>query len=133
MKNSFFILFIVALTISSCSKKPETNPVTNTTNIQTPVKETSSNPSELEGNNVAVNLIKGSDCFSCHKEDAKLLGPSWNEIADKYTQADVATLANHIIDGSTGTWGELQMTPHPTLSIDDAKVMVEYIITLKSK
>ncbi|WP_264433927.1 c-type cytochrome [Flavobacterium agricola] len=76
--------------------------------------------------------MQKSDCFACHKTDSKLLGPSYQEIANKYTAADTDMMVTHIIDGSTGVWGDLQMTPHPGLSTADAKAMVDYILTLKT-
>jgi cytochrome c len=36
-----------------------------------------------------------------------------------------------VIAGSSGTWGELPMTPHPNLSKEDAKSMVTWILSLK--
>jgi cytochrome c len=40
-------------------------------------------------------------------------------------------LAAKIISGGKGNWGNISMTPHPELSMDDAKAMVQYILLLK--
>jgi cytochrome c len=40
-------------------------------------------------------------------------------------------LAAKIIAGGKGVWGNIPMTAHPTLSVDDAKAMVQYIMLLK--
>ena len=42
-------------------------------------------------------------------------------------------LASKIIAGGSGSWGEIPMAPHPAISIDDAKEMVKYILSLKTK
>ncbi len=76
-------------------------------------------------------LIEGADCLTCHKTDSKLVGPSYQEVADKYTDADIEHLADKIISGGQGVWGEIPMTPHSGMSKENAKKMVEYILTLK--
>lgn len=76
-------------------------------------------------------LLEGMDCLSCHKVDAKLVGPSYQEVAAKYTDADIDYLAKKIIDGGTGVWGEIPMTPHSGLSPENAKLMVKYILAQK--
>lgn len=133
MKKISIALFFVTVFVTSCSKKPDFVP-TNSTTTETEkvIEEPGQTTTSSDDSNKALTMMKGSDCFACHKEDAKLLGPSWQEIANKYTTADAQTLATHIIDGSTGIWGELQMTPHANISNDDALTMVEYILTLKT-
>ncbi len=69
--------------------------------------------------------------MACHKTDSKVVGPSYKDVALKYTTADIAMLAQTIIKGGSGNWGEVPMTPHPTLSEEDATEMVKYILSLK--
>ena len=78
-------------------------------------------------------LIAGSDCLGCHKEDVKLVGPAYKDVAKKYASndANVAMLANKIITGGKGHWGEIPMSAHPGLSLSDAKEMTKYILSLK--
>ena len=76
-------------------------------------------------------LVEGADCLSCHKMDAKLVGPSYQDIAEKYTAGDKDALAQKIIEGSKGVWGDIPMTPHPGLEKESAKKMVAYILSLK--
>ncbi len=80
-----------------------------------------------------VKLMTASDCASCHKERQKLVGPAYQDIAKKYAASDanVAMLANKIIQGGKGHWGEVPMTPHPGLSEADAKEMTKYILAVK--
>jgi cytochrome c len=78
-------------------------------------------------------LMEGSDCASCHRENEKLIGPAYHDIAQKYpaTAANITMLAGKIIKGGKGNWGEIPMTPHPTLSQKDAEEMTRYILALK--
>jgi len=76
-------------------------------------------------------LITSSDCTTCHKEHDKVIGPAFAEIAKKYKASDEETLAKKVIAGGSGNWGNIAMTPHPNLSLDDAKEMVKYILSVK--
>jgi cytochrome c len=78
-------------------------------------------------------LIAKADCSTCHKEQEKLIGPAFADVAKKYTSspAQIDTLANKIIKGGSGNWGTVPMAPHPAISMDDARTMVQYILSLK--
>lgn len=78
-------------------------------------------------------LIDDQDCKTCHKEDTKLVGPGYKEIAAKYPNNDetIEMLADKVIKGGAGNWGEVAMLPHPSLPKEDAKEMVTYIMSLK--
>ncbi len=78
-------------------------------------------------------LIETSDCLACHKVEDKLVGPSYKEVADKYEMNDknVTYLAQKIVKGGSGVWGQIPMSPHPDLSEGDAKEMAKYILSLK--
>lgn len=75
-----------------------------------------------------------NDCFTCHKVDETLTGPSYREVANKYAAMSdtiVTHLAGKIIKGGNGVWGEIYMTPHPGVTQEDAEAMVKYILLLK--
>lgn len=81
-----------------------------------------------------LELISKSDCLTCHKVDEKLTGPSYREVANKYaSQAPgvIPELAEKIVKGGSGVWGEVPMLPHPAISQGDAEKMVKYILLLK--
>ena len=82
----------------------------------------------------AVELIGTSDCLTCHKVEEKVTGPSYKEVSQKYeaTDANIEMLAGKIIKGGSGVWGQAVMTPHDTLSVENAKTMVKYILALKN-
>lgn len=79
-------------------------------------------------------LVKASDCLTCHQVDAKGIGPSYREIAQKYEgigNDQISSVAQKIISGGSGVWGQVPMTPHPDLSQEDATAMLQYILLLK--
>ncbi|WP_313269819.1 c-type cytochrome [Epilithonimonas vandammei] len=79
------------------------------------------------------SLIEGSDCLGCHKLDEKMIGPSYKEVAEKYenTPENVEVLADKIIKGSSGVWGDVPMPAHNGLSKENAKFMAQYILSSK--
>jgi cytochrome c len=79
-------------------------------------------------------LVAKNDCLTCHKIIEAFTGPSYTLVAEKYAGADAAKIkevAEKIIKGGTGIWGSAMMTPHPSLSQEDAEAMVKYILLLK--
>ena len=77
-------------------------------------------------------MIGESDCLSCHRVDVKSIGPSYIEVAKKY-KGDLkgqGIIADRIINGSVGLWGEHAMSAHPNLSKRDAALMIDYIMSL---
>ena len=78
------------------------------------------------------SLLATSDCLTCHKVQEKVIGPAYTDIAKKYpdSEANVQLLSNKIISGGSGVWGQIPMTPHPSLQADDVKKMVMYILSL---
>jgi cytochrome c len=70
-------------------------------------------------------------CFNCHKVYGTLIGPSYNEIAEKYKKVpkSIDILAKKIIDGGSNVWGEEIMPSHPDLNISQSKKLVEWILT----
>jgi cytochrome c len=83
----------------------------------------------------AVNMINKSDCRACHAITTKSLGPSFTAVAKKYTATDpiVTRLSRKIINGGSGVWGDAMMPAHSSLSENDAKAMVNYILSLGNK
>jgi cytochrome c len=69
-------------------------------------------------------------CFNCHAAKAKVIGPSFEQVAARHKNGAgaVDALTKKIIDGSTGAWSDLKMPPHPDLEVQDAKKMVTWIL-----
>ncbi|GGH03546.1 hypothetical protein GCM10007415_44650 [Parapedobacter pyrenivorans] len=77
-------------------------------------------------------LMSYSDCATCHKEADRKRGPAFEDIAARYPMNStyINILAKRIMLGTKGTWGNVVMPPHPTLSEKDAETMVMYILSL---
>ncbi|SMC82300.1 c-type cytochrome [Pedobacter nyackensis] len=134
MKHTLFILGCFVLAMASCSSPEDrASSATTTTTESTadaPAKtETPAPAAKTEGE----KLIAKSDCIGCHNKVQKVIGPAYVDIAAKYPLNDenVNHLASKVIEGGKGVWGEIPMTPHASLSKDDAKQMVTYILGLK--
>ena len=126
--NKYVTLF-AALAVTACSKQTVHSDAESNVMLEEPVVKTVD--SAAAGKHPGLALIEGADCLTCHREDARLVGPSYQEVADKYTEGDLEMLATKIIEGGKGNWGEIPMTPHAGMSRENAKKMVEYIMTLK--
>lgn len=78
----------------------------------------------------AITLMKTSTCFSCHTSRSKLIGPSFDRIADKYNYSEevVAILTQKIIQGATGVWGDVKMPSNTDLKPQEIKEVVSWIL-----
>lgn len=78
-------------------------------------------------------LMQASDCFTCHKLEGRLVGPSHVEIADFYADKvgpDVLhDLTAKVRQGGVGVWGAVPMLPHASIPSHDAELMVAWILT----
>lgn len=131
---SFSLLAVYACSGSgSGSSTDTTGTVTVTTDQTTTDTLGATTPAAPAYKGPGKELIAKSDCLGCHKEYEKLIGPAYSEVAKKYeaTAANINLLSEKVLKGGTGVWGNVPMTPHPSLSQDDAKEMVRYILSLK--
>ena len=80
-------------------------------------------------------LAQKGDCLSCHAVDHKVVGPAFSEVASRYAgKVGVeSTLIKSIKEGGAGQWGDVPMTPHPKLSDEQMKKMVDWILSLKGE
>lgn len=79
-------------------------------------------------------VLNSSDCYSCHSIEKKSAGPSFREVAEKYSADRNAGnyLAQKIIHGGSGVWGEAAMSAHPDLDPAKAKEMSNFILSLST-
>jgi cytochrome c len=61
--------------------------------------------------------------------------PSYTAIAERYKKeaATVKKLAQKVITGGSGAWGEFVMSAHPQLSLDQASEIVSYILSVNDQ
>jgi cytochrome c len=75
-----------------------------------------------------------NDCKTCHAPDKPVTGPSFVMIAARYDSTKPGTvehLAQKVISGGKGSWGDVPMTPHAALSEKDAETLVRYVLSYK--
>ncbi len=78
-------------------------------------------------------LIDASDCKSCHQKNEKSIGPSYFQIANKYNENDKAYLAEKVIKGGGGVWGEQAMAAHPQFTQEESEKMIDYILSINDE
>ena len=76
-------------------------------------------------------LAQAKGCTACHQVDKKVVGPSYKDVAKKYTAKDEAMLAEKVIKGSKGVWGPVPMPPNAAVTPDEANKLVKWILSLK--
>lgn len=124
------ILSLAFAMLASCNSGSEKTEDKKSAETPAEANDVTQLPEYKEG----LELIAKSDCFTCHKVDEALTGPTYRDVANKYAgQAPgiIPQLADKIIKGGTGVWGQVPMLPHPSLSQEDAEKMVKYILLLK--
>ncbi|MEW5904648.1 MAG: c-type cytochrome [Pseudomonadota bacterium] len=80
----------------------------------------------------ALALAKKKNCFACHAIDKKVVGPAWEQVAQRY-RGDAgaqARLENKVRQGGKGIWGSIAMPPQ-ALSAEEASLLVRFVLQLQ--
>lgn len=147
MKKLYYLMLPLALAAackgSSSDKNEGGSDSTKAVNVtakarnsdaDTNIMKTGTEPTGGEaGSAIGQKLIASSDCKTCHRIDSKLIGPAFQDVAEKYpaSEVNISMLTRKVITGGSGHWGDVAMTPHPSLSASDAEEMVKYVLSLK--
>jgi cytochrome c len=75
-------------------------------------------------------LAQKSACMACHAVDKKVLGPSYQSVAEKYAKEKdyVAKLATSIKAGGSGKYGPIPMPAQAALADADATKLAKWIL-----
>ena len=78
-------------------------------------------------------LAKAKLCLACHAVEKRVVGPAYKDVASRYAgQKDAEVrLAEKILKGSRGSWGEVPMPPNATVKPDEAAALARWILSLK--
>jgi cytochrome c len=127
--KSILSIFAIALIIFACGSKKTDN--AEKEDFGTPDESSKTEASGGDAIAQGEALVKASDCKTCHATDQKIIGPSHLDVAKKYdfTEANVKMLAQKIITGGSGNWGEVPMTAHD-IPAADAEKMARYVLSL---
>lgn len=85
-----------------------------------------------EGDPVA-RLLTTYACVACHQLDRRTVGPSFREVAARFSGDGAAAekLAKKVREGGAGNWGSVPMPPHPQLPEADLGQMIAWILQQK--
>jgi len=127
MKKTVILLSSISLIVACGNNSSTEGKTKETTSQEQPIAK--DDPEAEKG----LNLIAKSDCLTCHQVEVKATGPAYMDVAAKYPNNEqvIDSLSQKIIKGGAGNWGTIPMTPHPSISEDDAKAMVKYVLSLK--
>jgi len=135
MIKKFLALSLIVAACYACNNNETKSTTATDTAAAKPATPAAADQSANPDYQKGLALIAGSDCLTCHKVDETSTGPAYRDVANKYTSDDatINTLADKVIAGGSGNWGSVPMTAHATISKDDAKAMVKYVLLLKNK
>jgi len=125
MRKIVMTCFVVGI-LASCSNNSQSS----SSSADSSTTQKPADPIAEKG----LDLVSTNDCFGCHNVAVKVKGPAYQDVANRYKDSSasiVDTLAQRVIRGTTGRWDTAVMTPHPNLSMEDARTMVKYVLSLK--
>lgn len=85
-----------------------------------------------QAGDAGVELAQRSVCLACHQVDSKRVGPSFRDIALRYSANEnaAAYLARSIREGSRGLWGAIPMPAQRHVDPATALLLGEWIMSL---
>lgn len=129
MKKYLFALFVFAFLLACGGNSSDNNKGSDKN--ETAVKDISEDPDYKAG--LALISQPGNLCLTCHMIDEKLTGPAYRDVANKYenTEANLKMLAEKVVKGGVGVWGNVIMPPNSNVTLEEAETIVKYILLLK--
>lgn len=78
-------------------------------------------------------LAQRKNCMACHAVGKPLMGPSFRDIASKYAPRSDAGdyLAQTIVKGSVGVWGNVPMPANTQLTGAEAHALATWVMSLR--
>ncbi|WP_250466314.1 c-type cytochrome [Caballeronia sp. GAFFF2] len=78
----------------------------------------------------AMAIARSNACMGCHAVDRKLVGPSFQQVADKYKgdASASAKLEAKVKKGGAGVWGSIPMPSHPSMNDAEIKTVVAWVL-----
>jgi cytochrome c len=73
-------------------------------------------------------------CDECHAVASQRIGPPFVAVAARHSKegaAAVEPLAQKIIHGGAGNWGNVPMIPNERVSLEDARALARWILNLR--
>ena len=78
----------------------------------------------------APEVMKRYACSVCHQPATRAVGPSWQEVAERYRDGSESAeqLAARIKHGSSGRWGGIPMPPQLQANDADLALITHWIL-----
>lgn len=79
------------------------------------------------------SLVEQARCYACHDTRGVSLGPPYLAIAARHASRKdvmVDVLARKIVNGGGGNWGLVPMVPNQWVTIEEARLMAEWVLSL---
>ena len=78
----------------------------------------------------ATRIASQNACFGCHQVARQVVGPAFQQIAEKYKGDPSAEVKMEmkIKLGGSGVWGVIPMPAHPNMSDADLKTVSQWIL-----
>ena len=79
----------------------------------------------------ATALAEKHLCLSCHRVDAKLVGPAYRDVAAKYKgdPAALDKLVAKVMRGGKGVWGPTPMPANKDVPEADVRTIVTWVLS----
>lgn len=80
-------------------------------------------------------FLNKHSCNACHEVDELRIGPTYRDVAIRYAyepEKDADWLAEKIIRGGAGSWGNVPMISNPNLTDTEARSIARWILALET-
>ena len=79
----------------------------------------------------SADLARSKNCLACHAVERKLVGPSFRDVAGRYTEKDIPHMAGVIQRGGSGRWGPIPMPGNAAITPEEAEALARWVLEQK--
>jgi cytochrome c len=76
----------------------------------------------------SADLARSKNCLACHAVDRKLVGPSFKDVAGRYTERDISHMTTVIQRGGSGRWGPIPMPANAAITKEEAEALARWVL-----
>jgi len=76
----------------------------------------------------STDLARSKNCLACHAVDRKLVGPSFKDVAGRYTERDLAHMTTVIQRGGSSRWGPIPMPGNASITPEEANSLARWVL-----
>jgi cytochrome c len=76
----------------------------------------------------SADLARSKNCMACHAVERKLVGPSFKDIAGRYTERDIPHMTTVIQRGGSGRWGPIPMPGNASITPEEADSLARWVL-----